>query len=149
MTDESEMFTRIVRVNRSQTPLQALEAFTNHKQYLTESVVSGMPLGTDEEVTLHFFPIKKGLSSAEFEAEFKKRNLKPDPMAQAEYNEKIQPLLTGTQMSVCGKMKMVISAMRSGAIGMVIAGSASVGMMVVGVTVHSRVAFVSSAPQIL
>ncbi len=88
MTDESEMFTRIVRVNRSQTPLQALEAFTNHKQYLTESVVSGMPLGTDEEVTLHFFPIKKGLSSAEFEAEFKKRNLKPDPMAQAEYNEK-------------------------------------------------------------
>ena len=87
MTDESEMFTRTVTVNRSQTPLQALEAFTNHKQYLTESVVSGMPLGTDEEVTLHFFPIKKQLTCVEFASELEKRNLKPDPMAQAAFNQ--------------------------------------------------------------
>ena len=56
MTDESEMFTRTVTVNRAQSPLVAFKSITSHRQYLDEAVVYGMPLGTDEEVTLHFFP---------------------------------------------------------------------------------------------
>ncbi len=87
MTDESEMFTRTVRVDRSMKPLQAFNGITSHRQCLDEAAVNGMPLGTDEEVTLHFFPIKKRLTSVQFASELEKRNLKPDPMAQTAFNQ--------------------------------------------------------------
>ena len=87
MTDESEMFTRTVRVDRSMKPLQAFKSITSHQQYLNETVVNGMPLGTDEEVTLCLFPIKKQLTCAEYAKALESRGLKPDPMAQAAFNQ--------------------------------------------------------------
>jgi hypothetical protein len=46
-----------------------------------------MPLGSEEEVTLHFFPIKKFMTCAEYAKALESRGLKPDPMAQAALNQ--------------------------------------------------------------
>lgn len=86
VTSELGMFTRIVRVNRSQTPLQALKGMTHHEQYLDEAIVSGIPLGTEEEVTLYFFPIKKEMTCTKYADALESRGLKPDPIAQATFN---------------------------------------------------------------
>jgi hypothetical protein len=84
---QAEMFTRTVTVNRTQSPLSAFESITSHKQFLNKSVVSSMPLGQGEEVTLYFFPIKKQMSPVEYAAALDSRGLKPDPMAQAAFNQ--------------------------------------------------------------
>jgi hypothetical protein len=85
--DLSEIFTRTVTVNRTQTPLQAFKSITSHKQYLSDTVVAEIPLGTEEEVTLHFFPIKKQMTCKEYADALESLGLKPDPMAQAAYNQ--------------------------------------------------------------
>jgi hypothetical protein len=84
---QAEMFTRTVTVNRVPSSLAAFESITSHKKFLNETVVTGMPLGTEEEVTLHFFPIKKQMTCTEYAAALESHGLKPDPMAQAAFNQ--------------------------------------------------------------
>lgn len=81
-------FEVVVRgINRSCTPLEAFKVFIHHRKFLNETIINGVPLGTEEEVTLHFFPIKKRMTCAEYVAALESRGLKPDPMAQATWNE--------------------------------------------------------------
>jgi hypothetical protein len=84
---QAEMFTRTVTVNRDQSPLSAFESITSHQQFLNETVVKEIPLESGEEVTLCFFPIKKLMTCAEYAAALDGLGLKPDPMAQAAFNQ--------------------------------------------------------------
>jgi hypothetical protein len=84
---QAEILTRTVQVNRDQSPLTAFESLTSHTQFLNKTVVAGIPLGTEEEVTLHFFPIRKHMTCDQYAAALESRGLKPDPMAQAAFNQ--------------------------------------------------------------
>lgn len=81
----SEMIVRRVKVNRSLTPQQALDA-TGRKQYTDKKAVDSMPVGEWEEVEMCFFPIKKRSSDAEVAQALAFRGLTPDPRAQAQVN---------------------------------------------------------------
>lgn len=82
---------RIVTVDRARSQQQALNA-TGRKQYTDKGVVATMPRGEGDEVTLIYFKpdesaYKDGyLSCAALEAEYEKRGLVPDPMAQIDDN---------------------------------------------------------------
>ncbi len=91
----SRFIVRKVKVDRSRTPQQALDA-TGRKQYITRSVVDAMPRTKTEgieEVDFYLFrprpeAIVNGVISCKaLEAEFAFNSLKPDPIAQAAFNE--------------------------------------------------------------
>ncbi len=90
----SSMITRIVSVNRTRSPQEALNA-TGRKQYVNDSVVQSMPKGEGEETEVVFFKPdpsaydRSGLISDDnLEKEFEKRGLKPvDPYSLAKVNE--------------------------------------------------------------
>lgn len=83
---------RIVKVDRSQTPRQALKA-TGRSQYVDDDVVDAMPRGEGDEAELIYFKpdpslYKNGKISCDaVAAEYEKRGLVPDPMAQAADNQ--------------------------------------------------------------
>jgi hypothetical protein len=83
----SDTFSHTVTVNRLLTPIQIFTSIASHKQYINNEVVADMPLYTDTEVVLYFFPIKKRLNYAQYQAELSIRNLKADPVAQAVWNQ--------------------------------------------------------------
>ncbi len=76
---------RRATVNRSHTPQDALEA-TGYHLSVDARVVRDMPRGQDQDVEVVFFRIDRSLSDQELEAEYRMRNLVPDPMAQAQVN---------------------------------------------------------------
>lgn len=77
---------RVVRLNRTRTPQEAIHA-TGKVPYLNDEVVATMPRGDGEEVEVVFFKIGKSISCADLEKEYELRGLKPDPYAQAAVNE--------------------------------------------------------------
>lgn len=81
-----EMIVRRVKVNRSRSPQETLDA-TGRSQYVDSEVVATMPRGEGEEVDVYFFPNKRQLSNAELEGLFNLLRLKPDPYALAAVNE--------------------------------------------------------------
>ena len=80
---------RTVKVDRSLTPQQVLDA-TKRRQYTNSAVVVTMPssgTGVEENVTVEFFQIGKNISDDKLAKTYKERGLVPDPYAQAAVNE--------------------------------------------------------------
>ena len=89
----SGMIVRRVKVNRTCTSRQALEA-TGRKQYTNKAVVDSMPQGEGDEVDIKLFKPdpsaynKNGwISDDDLQKQYDLRGLKPDPRAQAAANE--------------------------------------------------------------
>lgn len=106
MTDNiQKQITRNVSVNRNRTPQEALDA-CGRVQFVGAAVASAMPQGIDERVTLVYFEpdpsaYRDGwLSSEALEAEYKKRNLVPDPQAQIDDNA-ANPEFADTTPNAC------------------------------------------------
>ena len=88
----SGLIIHIVKVNRSHTPKEALDA-SGCKQYIDPKVVDTMPRGGGDEVELVYFKpdpsiYKTGrlFSHVALAAEYEKRGLVPDPLAQIDDN---------------------------------------------------------------
>lgn len=83
---------RKVRVNRTRTPQQALDA-TGRAQYTDRAIVDNMPTGDQscqesDEVEVIFFKLGRLISNADLEKEFELRGLTPaDPYTLAAMNE--------------------------------------------------------------
>jgi len=88
----ASMFSRLVKVNRTRTPQEALDA-TGRAQYMDRKVVDAMPKGEGNEVEVVFFKPdlseRNGfISDDDLEKEFELRGLKPaDPVSVAAANE--------------------------------------------------------------
>ena len=88
----SNLIVRRVKVNRTRTPQEALDA-TGRTQYMDREIVDGMPKGEGEEVEVVFFKPdlshRNGLiSDDDLETEFALHGLKPaDPYSVAAVNE--------------------------------------------------------------
>lgn len=83
----SDLITRCVTVNRSQTPQAALAA-TGRKQYTNDEVVANMPRGEGDEVEVVFFKLGRWINDDELEKEYEIRGLVPsDPYSLAAVNE--------------------------------------------------------------
>ena len=90
----SNLIVRIISVNRSQTPEQALTA-TGRKQYVTAEVVAAMPKGTGAEAKVIFFKPDKSaydkngwISDDDLEKQYALRGLIPsDAYSLAAVNE--------------------------------------------------------------
>lgn len=83
----SNMIARTVKVNRNQTPQEALNAI-DRKQYTNDSVVEAMPKGEGEEVTVYFFKVGKKISDEQLSKEYELRGLKAaDPYSLAAVNQ--------------------------------------------------------------
>lgn len=88
----SKMIVRHVKVDRSREPQQVLDD-TGRKQSTDRDVVDGMSRGEGEEKDVYFFKpepweyTRPGyMSSDDLDKAFERRNLKPDPYAQAQVN---------------------------------------------------------------
>jgi hypothetical protein len=86
--ERNALITRTVAVNRNRTPLDAFLA-TGRELYLNEAVVSGVPLGTEETVTMSFYCFKRLVTYDKLDEELAKLGLEliVDPIAQAALNE--------------------------------------------------------------
>lgn len=82
----SNMIVRRVKVDRSRTPQQAIDA-TGRAQYTDRKAVDSMPQGDGGEVDVYFFPLRRFVSEDELAKELDLRGLKPDPIAQAAINQ--------------------------------------------------------------
>lgn len=81
----SEMIVRRVKVDRSRTPQQILDA-TGRKQYTNCEVVKNILRGEGEEMDVYFFKIGRWVSPVELEKEYESCGFKADPYAQAQVN---------------------------------------------------------------
>lgn len=77
---------RVIGINRTQTPQEALDA-TGRRQYTTQLVVDAMSRGTGDNVELMFFELDYDPWPVELECEYELRGLKADPFALAKYME--------------------------------------------------------------
>ena len=90
--DTESQFRITVRVNRSRSPQQAIEA-TGRELYTNQDVVNTMPIGDGDEVELVFFmpdftKYDETISDEELVCEYSRRGLKPaDPISVAAVNE--------------------------------------------------------------
>lgn len=82
----TEMISKCVRVDRNQTPQEALDA-TKRCQYTDKKVVESMPKGEGEEVEVFFFWVCRLISNDDLPKEYDRRGLVPDPYAQIAVNE--------------------------------------------------------------
>lgn len=83
----SNLIVRLVKVNRTRTPQQALDA-TGRKPYTYRKVVDSMPKGVGEEAEVVFFNLGRYVTDDELEKEYELRGLKPaDPYSLAAVNE--------------------------------------------------------------
>ena len=83
---QSEIIVRRVRVNRTRTPVEVINA-TGRNKYLNDDVVATMPQGEGDEVDVYFIPIKRLVPVKEVPAFLAQYGLVPDPRAQAAVNE--------------------------------------------------------------
>lgn len=81
----SNKLVHTVSVNRTLTPQQALDA-TSRRQYTDPNVVASMPRGEGDQVVLYYFDLDYDPTPTELQAEYDKRSLKADPIAQAADN---------------------------------------------------------------
>ena len=79
----SRMFTRSVKVDRSRSPREALEA-TGWQLDVTDSLVTAMPRGEGEKVEMWFFELDYDPTPNELTEEYQLRGLKADPIALAQ-----------------------------------------------------------------
>lgn len=82
----SKMIVRRVKVNRSRTHQQALDA-TGRAQYVNSEVLETAPKGDGEEVNVYFFDLDYDSTPDELDREMETRGLKPDPDALSAVNE--------------------------------------------------------------
>ncbi len=83
----SNLIGRCVRVDRSQTPEQALAA-TGRRQYTDPDVVRHMPRGQGEELDIYFFSVGRFVSDVDLKKEYESRGLVPaDPYILAKVNQ--------------------------------------------------------------
>jgi len=83
----SNLIIRIVKVNRTRTPQQALDA-TDRTLYTNSTVVSTMPQGSGEETEVVFFQVGRNIGDDDLEKEYEFRGLVPvDPYSLAAVNE--------------------------------------------------------------
>lgn len=82
----SEMIVHRVRVNRTQTRQQAVDA-TGRVQYVNSDVLAEMPDGEGEEVDVCFFPLQHYTNVKDTQKAIEEHGLKPDPRAVAKVNE--------------------------------------------------------------
>ena len=83
----SNFIIRVVKVDRTRTPQQALKA-TGRTQYLTDDVVAEMPKGEGEETEVVFFKVGRTVNDLNLDKEYELRGLDPaDPYSQAAVNE--------------------------------------------------------------
>lgn len=82
----SNMIVRRVRVDRTRTPQQVVDA-TDRKQYINADVLATMPQGEGDEVDVYFIPTKRFVPVNEVPAFLAQYGLVPDPRAQAAVNE--------------------------------------------------------------
>ena len=91
----SNCIIRKVKVNRSLTPQQAIDA-TCRTKYLNDEVVREMPMGEGEEVDLYLIPFKKKLAVDDLEKEVDKAGfVLVDPITLCALNEQ-EPTLADT-----------------------------------------------------
>lgn len=72
----SNTIVRHVRVDRTRTPEEALDA-TGRRQYVDSAVVAGMPRGEFEEVDVYFFKVDRFVNDADLEKEYATRGFVP------------------------------------------------------------------------
>lgn len=103
----TKQIVRIVRVDRSRSPHEALKA-SGRKLYLNDEVVTAMPRGEGDEVKLVYFQPrpeaydKNGwLSSAVLEAEYAYNGLEADPLAQIADNNVANPDCADARPNAC------------------------------------------------
>ena len=83
----SNMIARCVAVNRDRSAKEAFKA-TKRNEYLTDDVVTVMPQGEGDEISVVFFKLGRYITDADLEKEYELRGLKPaDPFALAAVNE--------------------------------------------------------------
>lgn len=83
----SNMIVRTVKVNRTQSPQEMLNA-TGRKQYANSDVVATIPRGEGEEKEVFFFKLDRYVSDDELEKEYELRGQKPaDPYSLAKVNQ--------------------------------------------------------------
>ena len=83
----SNFIIRVVKVDRTSTPQQALKA-TGRTQYLNDDAVAEMPKGDGEETEVVFFKIGRTVNDINLDKEYELRGLDPaDPYSQAAVNE--------------------------------------------------------------
>src|SRR3989344_1061665 len=83
---QSEIIIRRVRVDRSCSPQEVIDA-TRRNKYVDDDVVATMPKGEGDEVDVHFVPTKRFVPVKEVSAFLAQYGLVPDPRAQAAVNE--------------------------------------------------------------
>lgn len=81
----SNMVVRHVRVNRGQTPQQAIDA-TGRIQYVNNDVLNTMPRGNGGDKEVFFFKLGRWINDADLAKEYESRGLVPDLYAQAQVN---------------------------------------------------------------
>ncbi|HEU0085616.1 MAG TPA: hypothetical protein VFQ59_01505 [Candidatus Paceibacterota bacterium] len=82
----SNLIVRTIRVNRSLTPQQVLDA-TGREQHVNNSVIAGMPKGEGDEVEVVFFNLGRFISDNDLEKEYQIRGLEAaDPYSLAAVN---------------------------------------------------------------
>jgi len=86
--ERGNLIVRTVRVNRSRTPQQAIEA-TGREMNIAPDVLANMPIVEEETVTVTFFCIDRtAFTMAEADEGYRSRGLVPvDPIALAAVNE--------------------------------------------------------------
>jgi len=94
-----EMIVRHVRVDRSRTPQEMLDA-TGCTQYVDKDVLATMPHGEGEEVDVYFFKRGQNTSAAELKQDMDRLGLKPDPFAQCQVNTD-DPLFANRRPNGC------------------------------------------------
>ncbi len=83
---QGEIIIRRVRVDRTRTPMEAINA-TGCNKYVDDDVVVTMPQGEGDEVDVYFIPTRRFIPVAEVPAFLAQYGLVPDPRAQAAVNE--------------------------------------------------------------
>ena len=81
----SNMIVRRVRVDRTRTPQEVIDA-TGRTQYVDKNVLATMPQGEGDEVDVYFVPTKRFVPVKEVPAFLAQYGLVPDPRAQAAVN---------------------------------------------------------------
>ena len=83
---QSDIIIRRVRVDRTRTPMEVINA-TGRNKYLNDDVVATMPQGEGDEVDVYFIPTKRLVPTSEVPAFLAQYGLVPDPRATAAVNE--------------------------------------------------------------
>ncbi len=81
----SNMIVRHAKVNREQSPIQAIDA-AGCVMYINNNVLANMPGKGEEEVDVYFFKVGRFVSVVQLDREYERRGLVPDLYAQAQVN---------------------------------------------------------------